>query len=247
MNAHLFPIAIAPAVFLATMAGGLFALKIRDRLHLILGFSAGAVVGVAMFDLLPEAFSLSSGHFTPQLTASVVGVGFLFYMLLDRFALLHETGAHARDARKREITGRGILGASSLVTHSMFDGIAIGFAFQVSNAIGIAVAIAVFTHDFSDGINTMNIVLKNSGSRWDGFRWLLADAIAPMVGIGLTYFIALPTALFGLVLALFAGFFVYLGASDLVPESHAAHPKLLTTFMTLLGAGVVYVTITTMG
>jgi zinc transporter ZupT len=240
-------IAVASAVFLATLAGGLFALGIRDRLHLILGFSAGAVVGVAMFDLLPEAFALTGRHFAPQLTAAAVGIGFLVYMLLDRLVRPLAARPRAGHAQETQITGRGVLGASSLVTHSLFDGIAIGFAFQVSNAIGIAVAIAVVTHDFSDGINTMNIVLKNAGSRRDGFRWLLADAMAPVAGIASTSFIALPQAAFGLVLALFAGFFLYLGASDLVPESHAAHPRLLTTLMTLLGAAVIYVTVTYMG
>ncbi|HTQ14791.1 MAG TPA: ZIP family metal transporter [Rhizomicrobium sp.] len=243
----MYALAIAPAVFLATLVGGLFALRLRKQLHLILGFSAGAVVGVAFFDLMPEAFSLSAGHHAPQLTASVVGVGFLFYLLLDRFALLHATDALGDEGHHSHVTHRGVLGATSLVTHSMFDGIAIGFAFQVSNAIGILVAAAVFTHDFSDGINTMNIVLKNRGTRWEGLRWLLADATAPVVGIALTFLVKLPASLFGLVLALFCGFFLYLGASDLVPESHARHPKPLTMFTTLLGAAVIYATVSLMG
>jgi len=235
--------AIAPAVFLATLTGGLFALQLRKRLYLILGFSAGAVVGIAFFDLMPEAFSLSRGHRAPETTACAIGIGFLFYLLLDRLALLHA----ADGENSSHITQRGVLGATSLVTHSMFDGLAIGFAFQVSNAIGILVAAAVFAHDFSDGINTMNVVLKNGGTRREGLRWLLADGVAPLVGIALTFLIRLPRPSFGLLLALFCGFFLYLGASDLVPESHAGHPRALTTFTTLLGAAVVYATVSYMG
>ena len=52
---------IGLATFMSTLLGGLFALRYRDKLHLILGFSAGAVMGVAFFDLLPEAFSLTVG------------------------------------------------------------------------------------------------------------------------------------------------------------------------------------------
>ncbi len=228
---------LAPAAFGATMLGGLVALRLRDRLHLILGFSAGAVVGVAFFDLLPEAMRLA-GERAPT-TILVVALGFLFYLLLDRLALLHAAG-DGHDHGHGHAASRGPLAAMTLVVHSVFDGLAIGFAFQVSNGMGIAVSIAVLTHDFSDGINTMNVVLKNGGSRRDGVRWLLADSIAPAVGIGAAFFLHLPAAAFGTVLALFAGLFLYLGASDLVPESHHAHPKFLTTAMTVLGAALVY-------
>jgi zinc transporter ZupT len=233
----MIPLLLAPATFAATMLGGFVALRLKDRLHLILGFSAGAVVGVAFFDLLPEAMRPGG---TPAATAMLyVAGGFLLYLLLDRIALLH---GHSEEDEHGHSHGppRSVLGAITLVVHSMFDGMAIGFGFQASTAIGLALAIAVVTHDFSDGINTMNVVLKGGGARRDGLRWLLADAIAPAVGIGVTYLVHLPQDAFANVLAVFAGLFLYLGASDLVPESHHAHPKLLTTGMTLLGAALIF-------
>jgi zinc transporter ZupT len=229
---------LAPAAFAATMLGGLTALRLKDRLHLILGFSAGAVVGVAFFDLLPEALSLAGGA-PPAHTMMYVAGGFLFYLLLDRLALLHghdESHDHHHDHG----TPRGVLGAVTLVAHSVFDGLAIGFAFQVSSAVGFAVAVAVLTHDFSDGINTMNVVLKNGGSRREGYRWLLADSLAPALGIALTAFVHPAGVTFAALLAVFAGLFLYLGASDLVPESHHAHPKFLTTAMTVAGAALIW-------
>jgi ZIP family zinc transporter len=170
-----------------------------------------------------------------------VAVGFLFYLLLDRISLLHAAGPeNGHTEHGHSHAPRGGLGAITLVAHSVFDGLAIGFAFQVSNAVGAAVALAVLTHDFSDGINTMNVVLRNGGTRSQGLRWLLADALAPTLGIAAASFVHLPAAAFGTVLALFGGLFLYLGASDLVPESHHAHPKFLTTAMTVLGAALVY-------
>ena len=78
-------------------------------------------------------------------------------------------------------------------------------------------------------------------------RWLLCDAVAPVAGIGSTFLLVLPEKTFGAVLALFAGFFPYIGASDHIRESHHAHPKLLTTIMTVLGAGVLYAAIRLVG
>jgi zinc transporter ZupT len=229
-------LAIAAAAFASTMLGGLLALKLRDKLHLILGFSAGAVIGVAFFDLLPESINLGAGFHSPSVLLSFSALGFLSYLVLDRILLFHGDSAP-----------RGSVAAGVLCCHSLLDGVAIGLAFQASRAVGIVVAIAVLTHDFSDGINTMNVVLKSRADRPRAFRWLLLDALAPVVGITLTSFFTLPGDGFGVVLALFAGFFLYIGASDLIPESYHAHPKFLTTVTTLAGAAVLYLAITFIG
>ncbi len=226
--------------FVSTLLGGLFALHFKDRLHLILGFSAGAVIGVAFFDLLPEAIELGGEFYGVSFITSIMALGFIFYMILDRLVIFH---GHRHDEDTGDNHQRGILGAGSLSIHSFLDGIAVGLAFQVSDAVGIIVAIAVLTHDFSDGINTVNMILKNNGKAKDAFFWLLTDAIAPVLGIVSTLFFTLPENMLGLMLALFAGFFIYIGASDLLPESHHAHPTIWTTAMTILGIAVLFVAI----
>jgi zinc transporter ZupT len=229
-------VVIAAAAFVSTLLGGLLALRLRDKLHLILGFSAGAVIGVAFFDLLPEAIEFGGQFHAPAAILSWTALGFLLYLVMDRMLLLHGDAAP-----------RGRFAASVLCLHSLLDGIAIGLAFQASRPVGIIVAVAVLAHDFSDGINTMNIVLKNQGNRTQAVRWLLLDAVAPVVGIASTRGFTLPGSGFGAALALFAGFFLYIGASDLIPESYHAHPKFLTTLMTLAGAGLLYVVIALIG
>ena len=223
---------IAAAAFLCTLLGGLLALRLRDKLHLILGFSAGAVIGVAFFDLLPEAIAFGAPYRSAAAVLSWTALGFLFYLVLDRILLFHGNSTH-----------RGSVAAGVLCLHSLLDGIAIGLAFQASHQVGIIVAIAVLTHDFSDGINTMNIVIKNQGNRTQGMRWLLLDAAAPVIGVAATFFFTLSGASFGAVLGLLGGFFLYIGASDLIPESYHAHPKFLTTAMTLAGAAALYLAI----
>lgn len=238
--------AIACAAFAATFCGGLFALRLQDKLHLVLGFSAGAVVAVAFFDLLPEALELGEKFHAPATLLTWTAAGFLLYLVLDR-SVLFAGYAHGHEQLAANATSRGTLGAGSLSAHSFLDGIAIGIAFQDSVSVGVVVTVAVLTHDFSDGINTMNIVLKNGGSRRQALGWLVVDAMAPVLGIGATRLFTLPPADFSLALALFAGFFLYIGASDLIPESHHAHPKFLTTAMTLFGAMVLYAAVTVLG
>jgi ZIP family zinc transporter len=236
-------VAIAAAAFCATFAGGLFALRLKDSLHLVLGFSAGAVVAVAFFDLIPEAIVLGGPTHTPATLLSWVALGFLFYLVLDRVQLLRGSSERHHGADDRQMTQRGTLGAVSLTAHSFLDGIAIGVALQASTAVGAIVTMAVLAHDVSDGINTTNIVVKNGGGRRQALQWLVADAVTPAAGIGSTLFFRVPNSTLGIVLALFAGFFLYVGASDLIPESYHAHPKLLTTAMTLLGAAVLYLAV----
>lgn len=234
-------IIIACAAFAATLLGGLFAIRFKDRLHLILGFSAGAVIGVAFFDLMPEAFDLLTRTHSAFFVMSVVAGGFLGYLILDRFLFFHSH--HNEEHDHETVSRRGFLGAGSLAVHSFFDGVAIGIAFQVSPALGIVVSVAVLVHDFSDGINTVGLIIKNKGHDTTALKWLIVDAVAPVLGIVSTLFFSLSESSLGIVLALFSGFFLYIGASDLLPESHHNHPTVWTTVATVLGVVVLFVAI----
>ena len=239
------------AAFAATLIGGTFALRFRDHLHLILGFSAGAVAGVAFFDLLPEAVGLGSPVYAVTTIALFAALGFFGYLILDRLILLHahDDGDGGEGGIPTELTPnaprrrRGAFGALTLAAHSFLDGVAIGVGFQASAAVGIVIVAAVLTHDFSDGINTVSLVLRNGADRGRAFRWLLADAAAPVLGAASTLLFRLSGPSTGLVLATFAGTFTYLSASDLIPESYHRHPRMLTTGMTLLGALVLYLVV----
>ncbi len=231
---------------LATFLGGLVAIKYNDKLHLTIGFSAGAIIGVAFFDLIPEAIELAENKYELGTVTSLIALGFVIFMILDRFIFLHSHHVHTDNIQEQKEM-RGTLGASSLSIHSFLDGVAIGLAFQVSNAVGFIVAIAVLTHDFSDGMNTVNMILKNGGSKMSAIKWLATDSIAPLLGIMSTLFFTLPSSMLGVILAIFAGFFIYIGASDLLPESHHSHPTVWTTISTILGVVELYFAITLAG
>ncbi|MGH6828824.1 MAG: permease, partial [Rhizomicrobium sp.] len=98
-----------------------------------------------------------------------------------------------------------------------------------------------------DGLNTVNVVIKNGGRRKPALRWLLLDAAAPLAGAALSFAIGLPPADVALLLALFAGFFLYIGASDLLPASLHAQPRFFTTIATLLGAATLLLAVRLIG
>ena len=228
------------AALVSTYLGGIFALHRQKNLHTIMAFSAGAVIGVAFFDLMPEALNLAGGTYSNATITSVVALGFLAFMLLNHWLIIHphtlKEDEHCENPRHK----RRQIGAGSLSVHSFLDGLAIGLAFQVSISVGLIVAVAVLIHDFSDGINTVTLTLKNQGTPGQALRWLLADAIAPLVGVVVTRFFTVPGPILGIILAVCCGFFLYIGASDLLPESHHGHSKITTSLLTILGALILY-------
>src|ERR1044071_2948325 len=201
----LMPILISIGTFVSTLLGGLLALHLKDRLHLMLGFSAGALIGVALFELIPEERGLASRGMSGRMTAGLVGAGFFLYMILDRTMAPH--GAKAAPIER--LWRRGALGAGSLSLHSFLDGFSIGIAFKVSPAIGFIVSVAVLAHDFSDGINTVSIILRNQSGTRSALRWLLLDAAAPVAGAAAAMVLEFPPDALGPCLALFAGIFLY--------------------------------------
>lgn len=231
-------IVVAVLAILSTLCGGLFAIRFKDKLHLILGFSAGAVLAVALFDLLPESINLAGASYSLSTLMLLVAGGFSFYLMIDRLFSLH---SHEDCENPRH--HKSNFGAYALIVHSLLDGIAIGLAFKISPSVGWAVTLAVLAHDFSDGINTVGIIFKSKVENSKATYYLIADAIAPAIGILATLFFTISEPTLGLVLAVFAGFFLYLGASDLIPESHHEHPTIWTTIATFIGLAVLYVVI----
>ncbi len=230
-------ILIIMAAVASTALGGLFAIKFKDKLHLILGFGAGAILGVALFDLLPESIELTKGSYSIQTVALLIAVGFALFMLIDRFFLLH---GHSENDCKNSAHG-GKFGAMAIILHSFIDGFSIGIAFKISPAVGWIVAFAVLIHGFSDGINTVNMIMKSKGDKKSALKWLIVDAIAPAFGVVVAYILVIPSTILGLILAVFVGLFLYISASDLIPESHHRHPAIWTTISTIVGMAVIFI------
>lgn len=230
------------AAFVSTIGGGLLALKFRDRLHFLLSFTAGVLLGVVSFDVLPEIFELAEQHQMGVMRAMVALVaGFLFFHAAEKFVLLHHAQESGyADHRHPDV---GVVSALALIGHSVLDGVGIGLAFQASTAVGISVAIAVIAHDFSDGLNTVGLMLAHRNTTRRSATMLLFDALAPVLGAGSTLLFQAPASWLIVYLGFFAGFLLYIGAADILPEAHSkASPltALKLIGLTTLGATFVF-------
>jgi zinc transporter ZupT len=225
---------LALATSAATLFGGVLALRLGDRLRLATSLTAGALLGVALFDLTPESFQLGGGDGAAARTTVLALVcGFLGYTALRR--LLNSAGG-------RDSTRASHLGAASLTLHSAFDGLAMGLAFHISPAIGWPVALAVLAHDVCDGVNTVGLTLTLAGPRNRSMAraWLAADAIAPLAGVAVSSALRLDQHAFAPLLGVFAGAFLYLGAVEMLPRSYSGRPLPATTGAALLGLAVIW-------
>lgn len=230
------------ATFFSTLGGGLFALKYRNRLHYILSFTAGVILGVVSFDILPEIFRLAYQD-RVEVTGAMIAlvIGFLLFHSLEKFVLVHH--GHESDYAVHRHPQVGVISAVALIGHSFMDGVGIGLAFQVSHPVGLAVTFAVIAHDFCDGINTVSLMLLHRNTTPRSLMMLMLDALAPILGAAATLVVHIPPAVLMIYLGFFAGFLLYISASDILPEAHSqARPatSILLIGLTCLGAAFIF-------
>lgn len=220
--------------FFSTLLGGVFGLRNRPYLHLVMGFTAGVLVGLVAFDLLPEIFRVIAQQHVAAIGPMVTMIaGFLIFHVAEKTILVHQ--AHEEDYAHHSHPTVGYLSAFALSGHSLLDGVGIGIGFKVSTAAGVAVAVAVIAHDFADGLNTVTLMLVHGNPARRAFVMLLLDAVAPILGVLSTVFIAIPEATLPYYLGFFAGFLLYIGASDILPEAHREGSSIVTVSLTILG------------
>jgi ZIP family zinc transporter len=236
MNAIYFSV----FAFISTSIGGIFALRYKKYLHLIMGFTAGVLLGLVAFDLLPEIFQLlyeNHSETTPALIALVIG--FLLFHIVEKAILIHHSHEDAYTEHQHPTVG--IVSVLALSGHSFLDGVGIGLGFHISSLTGILIAIAVISHDFSDGLNSVTLMLHNRNPQKLTLILLLLDAAAPILGVISTIWFSIPNQFLPLYLGFFAGFLLYIGASDILPQAHSQKSSLFTILLTIFGVSFVFV------
>jgi ZIP family zinc transporter len=124
--------------------------------------------------------------------------------------------------------------------HIFLDGVALALAFKVSNALGIAVFIAMIVHAFSDGLNTVALLVKLGQWTQRGKFLLGIDAIARISGAILGSTLVISDSAIAIYLAAFSGIVIYLATSHILPEAHANHPTRATMLATLTGVLIMW-------
>ena len=228
--------AVVAATFVSTLAGGLFALRSTKQLGLIIALGAGVRSGAAFSDLAPES-AREIGSLDDAMVFA--GIGFLAFYLLERITLLHVGHEAGHPVERHEHVGA--LGAGGMSVHSFLDGVAVGASFHASVELGVIVATVVILHDFSDGIGTVSVLLANDATRSVAFRWLVIDAAAPVLGAVAALFLTIEGPVLGAILGLFVGFFLYVGAAELLPEAHRKGRGDLVMAGTVAGAIFIFV------
>ena len=228
MSAVQLPVAVAVGFATAgsTIIGGALALRFRSLLGALFGFSSGAIIGVSLLDLMPEAIRLGQRS-GPALGAMIaMASGFVGYLALDRATVLLFRGRGCH---------RGHLAPASLAIHSLMDGLGVGLAFHISLGAGLIVAIGVMAHDLLDGVNTVSFSISGGNSVPTTQRWLLVDALAPIVGIAIASHLTVPDHILSTLLAFFAGGFLYIGTNELLPRIRQSRHALVHVGATAAG------------
>jgi len=219
---------------LATLIGGRVALRLSHTLPTVIALTGGVVVAVALFDVLPEGIDNVGDA---NKATALVAVGFLAFFFAERALVLHHRDSPDEARAHHHV---GVLGALGLSIHSFIDGLGIGLAFNLDSTTGFLVFIAVISHDFADGLNTVSFVLSQSGDRRQAAKWLRIDAIAPFLGAIVGSLANVPAQTLGYILCIYSGFFLYMGATDLLPEAHA-HASWSKVALTASGFALIFV------
>ena len=238
-------ILLAITTVIATFFGGLLALRAKDRFHLVLGLSAGLLLGLVGFDLLPEIFEMNSQDLIGVKTVSVALIaGFLSLHFIEQFAGSHEP-AESDYGHEHTHTFEiaGTVGAIAMAGHIFLDGVALALAFKVSNELGFAVFIAMLVHAFSDGLNTVALLIKTGGWKKRGKFLLAVDAVARIGGAAVGSSLTISDSNLAIYLAIFSGIVIYLATAHILPEAHSRHPSKITMISTLSGVAIMWVVI----
>ena len=234
-------ILLAAITCFSTILGGIFAARRRKNIGVLGAVAAGVLITTSLLDILPQNFKLAeSANVDLEEVMALMVVGFLFLYIISRTISEHVFSKEGEYVEVKHPLG-GVFATSELSVHSFIDGLAIGFGLEADIHVGIIIAFAVICHDFTDGLSTVTVMLNSGNSVRNSVRMLLLDAVAPVFGAVVTLFIQLPPYYVVLLLPFFAGGFLYLGASDLLPTAHEKNPPTLTIITCTTGLILIFI------
>jgi ZIP family zinc transporter/zinc and cadmium transporter len=235
LNALLYS-GIAGAATLLGISGVLWKHELSVKYsHFVNSFAAGALITIALIHLIPESVELVDNALL------IVFIAFISFYLLETALVFHSGSAiHAVDSCSRESHSKGPVIFSGLFLHSLIDGFIIAVSFEVSLELGLFTAAGVILHELPEGITTFALLVR-SVKKSSAIVLSVAVALATPVGaaIALGPLNGLTEMGLGTMMAVAGGSFLYIAASDLIPETHEKAAFQNAAFL-LVGAGLFY-------
>jgi ZIP family zinc transporter len=232
--------AVSAAAFISAFLGGFLALRAVSYVGMIIAIGAGIRIGAAFFDLIPEAVGLLGGNLDQAMLATAIG--FLAFYVVEKLTTVHVGHEGAAELDHGDAAHRhvGVIGASGMSIHSFLDGVALATGLVVGGGLGLVIAVVVVIHRFSDGISVVSLLMASRTPRQQAYRWVAIVALAPVLGVLLGLVVTIPDQALGVLLAIFAGFFLYVGAAELLPEAHRSDRSRWVVVGTLGGVVAIY-------
>ncbi len=220
MSDWLVLIAAVLAGSLLSLIGGIYLLYgkagARKLQRIAVPFAAGALLAAAFLDLLPEAVEL--GEARQVLMIALIGL-ILFFILERSLSWFHHHHDDETHGSKRQNVSLIVIGDT---LHNFIDGLAIGAAFLVDPAVGLVTTAAIAAHEIPQEIGDFGLLLAKGMNRRSVLLVNLVSALATLVGAVLIYGFGGQIGISeSFLLALTAGFFIYIAASDIIPTIHA--------------------------
>jgi len=200
-------------------------------LHIMVGVSAGLLIGVVLLDVFPEALRIGTDYgIDARIVPVSTAIGFFMLLLVERYLMSREEGGHFHVEDGKKIQPYGTLAFSALTIHGVMDGAVIPFGLAAGGIVGAVVTFAIIAHQIPDSFAALSVSLASELSNRKAALYVLVTAFGTPAGICLAAVILnlLPTFL-PLGLGFSAGTFLFVSAADLVPElQHKARSKMVT-------------------
>lgn len=231
---------VSASAFFSALAGGMLALRAVSHVGLIIAVGAGIRIGAAYFDLIPESVEHLGGSL--DLAMLFTAVGFLAFYAIEKLTALHVGHETATELDHGEASHRhiGFMGSVGMSFHSLLDGVALAAGLAIGGGLGLVIAAVVIMHRFSDGIGIVSLLLASRTPTREIYRWVALVAVAPVIGVIIGLLLPIPDGVLGGMLAVFAGFFLYIGAAELLPEAHRSDRSRWVVVATLVGVVAIY-------
>ncbi len=216
-------------IILATVVDGLtgligiFSLWMKDRLlkkllMILVAFSAGALLSGAFFHLLAE--SLVSLPVT--IVFAFMMVGFIIFFIVERFLHWH----HCHEERECKVHPVSYLIIIGDGIHNFIDGIIIGASFLVNVHFGIITTLLILAHEIPQELGNFGVLVYSGFGKVKALIYTFISQLTCVIGGIASYLLSERIqGVIPFVLPFAAGGFIYIAASDLVPELHK-EPKL---------------------